>query len=1067
MKDFIVFDLETIGLKPENGKIIEIAALKIKDWQIVDEYDQLINPEMKVPAVTTNLTGIKNTDLTNKPKIQEILPEFLEFIGDMDLVGHNATSFDKVFIDYNLKKYNIISEGIKNKCLDSLELAIFLKPEFPKHKLEYLHQQLVGKKIKQTHRAIDDCKVLLEVLEKLKEKRDTDWDKSWLDHVGEISKSQNWPWASFILENNAQKLSKVNELLDVKSYIPAIARKQENKNDYAEQDDNISSVNKEDIKKFFRENGLLKKHLKKYEHRQQQEDLSLKITDAINNRNSLVAEAPTGCGKSLSYLIPAAFWSIKNNQPVVCSTYTNQLQDQLVDKEVRLLKNIDIFKDLKVTVVKGREHYICLRKLRDFFDEVVSVNAGPGFFEDKFRIPDKMFAVFLANWVIKNQKKHADYDKFNYWLKKKTRVLSNQICSDRESCMNQYCEYYNKCFLNKLKSDAKESNITIANHSLVFLDKLKRNNTLLPDYKLLIIDEAINIESAVTDASTKSFNFKEVLWNMNSLFNPAKISAGLLYQIQNFLKKNDQSLMSEIEKASNSIVKIVTEAEIIANNIRKRHSGEKDLKYSVRKDIDKIFVDSIRPQIENININLNNISSFFNKFIEKHKEENTKNLNKKIELSIFMLNDYQQILDQLILLDKNSNIIFYEAPISLDDFSLNICQKNVGKYLADKLYNDTNLTVIFTSATLTYNDNFDFVRKIWGLDAIKNIEYLKLDYYFDYKSQSALLVFNDIPQKKIGESNFDYYSEVSKLAEGLIINNYGSSMIILTNNHDVIKIGNLLSDELDKKNIPLFSLVNLDNLKAFTGNKSNIIEDFKENIESCIIGSAGLRDGVDVPGKSLDMVIIIRFPFRFPDDPIVKERSKIYGGFSGYSLPLCVFEIKQAFGRLIRTKNDNGFVCLLDSRAGLDKSTYFKDIINNLPPDLNIIAVNNTGHEKVFNLLVTTKYSKNRMEDFLANIIDSESDEKAEDTNATDIANNDIINHEDDIEAEDIDDDEDNGYDDYYEEFLANDANSDLEDYDEDGVNVGEIERMEEAEREDLREQIEDYYNTDSNDEDY
>jgi len=1063
MKDFIIFDIETIGLKPENGKIIEIAALKIKDWQIIDEYDQLINPEMKVPAVTTNLTGIKDADLTNKSKIQDILPGFLEFIGDLDLVGHNAISFDKFFIEHNLKKYNI-SEEIKNKCLDSMELAIFLKPEFPKHKLEYLHQELVRKKIKQTHRAIDDCKLLLQVLKKLKEKRDTDWDKSWLDHVGEISKSQNWPWASFILENNAQKLSKINIILDVESYIPTITKKPGSNKEYAEQDEKMSSINKDDIKNFFQENGLLKKYLKNFEYRQQQKDLSLKITDAINNENSLVAEAPTGCGKSLSYLIPSAYWSLKNNQPVVCSTYTNQLQDQLVDKEVKLLKNIDIFKNLKVTVVKGREHYICLRKLRDFFDEVVNISPGPGFFKDKFRISDKMFAVFLANWVIKNQKKHADYDKLSYWLKKKTKVMSQQICSDRESCMSQYCKYYNKCFLNKLRNDAKESNITIANHSLVFLDKLKRNNTLLPDYKLLIIDEAINIESAVTDASTKSFNFKEVLWNMNSLFNPAKISTGLLYQIQNFLKKNDQSLMGELEKVSDSIVKIVSESEIIANNIRERHSGESELKYSVRKDIDKIFIDSIRPQIENININLNNISSFFNKFIEKHKEDNIENLIKKIELNLFTLNDYRQIIEQVVLLDKSDNIIFYEAPISFDDFSLNICQKNVGKYLTNNLYNDNNLTVVFTSGTLTYNNNFDFVKKIWGLDAIKNIEYLKLDYYFDNRNQSALLIFNDIPYKKIGDNNSDYYSEVSKLTEGLIINNYGSSMIILTNNYDVIKIGNLLSDELDKMNIPLYSIVNLDNLKAFSGNKANVIEDFKEKIESCIIGSASLRDGVDVPGKSLDMVIIIKFPFRFPDDPIVKERGNIYGGFSGYSLPLCVFEIKQAFGRLIRSKHDTGFVCLLDSRANMKKTSYFKDIINNLPSDLNIFLVNNDAREKVFNLLSTTKYNKNRMENFLANIVGNKSDEKNANTNASDEINNDIINHQDN-DAEDLDDDEDGDYDDYYEEFLENDANSELEDYDEDGVNVGEIERMEEDEREDLREQIEDYYNTDDGEE--
>lgn len=941
------------------------------------------DPRCKIPSATVNLTGIKNSDVAGKPAIKKALKDFLKFIGDMPLVGHNVIYFDKPFIEYNLQKSGIGSQ-LKNIWPDTMELAIFLKPEFKKHKLEFLHEKLSGKPPDQKHRAIGDCRALFEVLMKLKIVRDTEWDKDWLDHVGHIADTEGWAWSRFILDSRSMKLGKTNSYLPIENFIKDLNLEKLKTNkisDNNEKDDEANTkevtekcakLDLEEIKYYFdKDKAHLKKVLgsDKYEYRRQQNEMAVKIAESINQNKHLIVEAPTGCGKSMAYLVPSLIWSLKNsNKQVVVSTYTNALQDQLLEKDFSMLKAL--FKDAKITVAKGREHYVCLRKAKKFFWECAPDNPLP---MENSRFSMKLFSLFLANWIIKSQNDNCDLDRFPYWLKKKAEGFRDrEINCDEDSCQKHFCPFYKKCFLQRLKLSTRESNIVIANHSLVFSDSWddSRSLSVLPkDFKILVIDEAINIEAAATDASTETYSrneFKELLTEFFDSFRPNK---SFLHKIALFLsKKGDEKLLSGCEQIE-SVVEKAIENNAYLFNILEQQNRNRRLKYNKKEEIFGKFLSDIKDILENIESNSREINNFLNSILEKYDEEKQKSFGQEIKTYGRRLGHYLNFISVLKGFDTKGYIFYKEIFADSDDFSLNFCNKNIGDYLEKKLYQRDLKSIIFTSATLTYNNDFGFIKKIWGVNKIpsQKIDYLKLEYLFNYGKQCVLFFVKGLPRKNYdnaGENNAKYYPATAKFLENLLIANNGSSLVLFTNKEDVKRFGDLVIDKLENHNIPLFSSGKNEDARIFSSNYRTLAEEFRDNTESCLFGTAAFREGIDVPGSSLEIVVIIKMPFRYPDDPILKNRQSIYGGFGGYSLPACIFDLKQAFGRLIRSKTDEGFVFLVDEKL-VDFGT---DVKNNLSSDLPIRWSSAKDLENIYKMIENSKYKRDRVKQVLEQI---------------------------------------------------------------------------------------------------
>lgn len=986
LQEFIVIDLETIGLEKESGRIIEIAALHVRDWKISRAYSQLIDPEMKIPRVITNLTGIRNADVQGQPTFKQCAGDFLEFIGALPLVGHNLFSFDKPYLEYNLQKCGF-KNRLDNPALDTLELAIFLLPELRKHKLEYLYQQLVSKNIKQKHRAQDDCEMTLAVLKKLKLVRDREWDGNWLAHAGAIAKKEAWAWADFILdfEKKLDLGPAVHSFLPIENYLEDLNWEKMKKIKAAAEAENkqaergtangkkeYARVSSAEIKKIFAPGagaGSLHAVLgKRYEYREPQSAMAARVSESINNDMHLVVEAPTGCGKSLAYLAPALLWSLKNaNSPVIISTYTNALQDQLFESDFKLAAQI-FGPQIKITVAKGREHYVCIRKLKKYLAEA---------FEDKRALrlaPERfskiLFAVFLANWVIRNKDNNCDLDRFSFWLDNKSKGFSKaRINSTRDSCQHQFCEYYPKCFVNKLKLASREANVVVTNHSLVFSDLWSNPSifSILPNgFKVLIIDEAINLEDAATSASTETFSRNEFAYLLKDFFGQARAHKGFLRRMENYASRTAaDNFGKDAERMRALAGRLAWENQALFDCVMKQ-AGARPLEYDDRAEIFPALISEADAILQNIALGLNELNVFLDKFQSLHCAQKKDNFGKEVKNFQKRFAGYGHFLALLCELDKNEHIFYRVINADKSDCSLNYCCKNVGKYLDENLYGKDLKSIIFTSATLTYEKSFDFVKKIWGLAAIpqKRLAYLCLPHLFDYEKQAALLIVNHLPnreQGKAAEEQKHYYSLTADFLKNLLIANNGSALLLFTNKKDAAKFGELLACALEENNIPLYSTEPSQDLRIMSGNKSSIVEEFRESIESCLIGTAGLREGINIPGESLELAALVRLPFQVPTDPINYNRQAVYGGFNGYTLPHCVFNIKQAFGRLIRAKTDSGFFFIVDERA----MNYLAAIKNNLPEKLKISNLLAADFARFNKLLANSKGAKERVNKIL------------------------------------------------------------------------------------------------------
>lgn len=961
LSNFIIFDIETIGLQKETGQIIELAAIEVKNWKIVKEYDQLINPGCKVPKLTRDLTGITDKDLVSQPIFLDVADEFLKFIGNLPLVGHNVISFDQPYINYNLEK--IGHEKMSNEILDTMELAIFLKPQLKKYKLEYLYNTILNKKVEQTHRAIDDCRQVFELLVGLKKVRDQEWDKNWLDHVGSLALAEKWPWANFILASQAINLGKkIESFLPIENYL-------KDNNLFRNQpqfENEIKKIDIESIKFYFdKKHSNLKKILgkEKYEYRPQQEEMAVKITQAINNNKFLLAEAPTGCGKSLAYLLPSLVWSLENNnRPVVISTYTNALQDQLFENDFAMLNKI--FPQAKITVVKGREHYVCIRKLKMFFDE----NSGETLFSKNNRYSNRLISLFLANWVIKNAGNNGDFDRFSSWFKNHIKDFDkSEICSDTETCQRRYCKYARKCFLNQLRDAATLSNVVITNHAMLFSDPWDSalSQSMLPkDFNVLVMDEAINLEDSATDASTFKFGRRDFLKLILEFHDPKHPNKGLFNGLMNLLKNHsDQKNIDRLYLQIITVNKIIDESEKVFESIVKM-VNVKNLKYDNRAEITPAFIAEIKPYLENVNVSLISLALFINEIIQKYFEEEKDDFYQLLKNYVDRLREYAGMIIFFFDLNKNKFIFYRSVQRDFTDASLNGCYKEIGEYLQQRLFNSPSLkSIIFSSATLTYNQSFDFLNRVWGLDKLppERLEYLKLDYLFDYENKCLLLLNKDLPRKNYfqPEQNFlEFYPKNSDFIKNILISNYGSALTVFSNREDVEKFSHLIIDDLEENNIPLFSTVPTNDYRIYSASLATVAEEFRENIESCLLGTAGLREGIDVPGPSLEIVILVKMPFAIPFEPVNENRRAIYGDFEGYSLPHCIFDIKQAFGRLIRTKTDEGLVFLIDDRL----NKHHQVLVKNFPPKLPVRYVTQKEFPKLYEIIKKTKQQKNRIE---------------------------------------------------------------------------------------------------------
>ncbi len=637
--------------------------------------------------------------------------------------------------------------------------------------------------------------------------------------------------------------------------------------------------------------GLIAKHLSGYEFRPQQLQMAEAVASALRSNEHLIAEAGTGVGKSFAYLIPAIELALETDEPVVISTNTISLQEQLIHKDIPFLQEV-LPSPFTAFLAKGRGNYLSRRRLKSL------LAYERGIFETRDEVEE---VARIVKWVnITHDGSKADLEP------QPMPEIWDMVVSDRDNCLGHKCPTYGTCFYFKARAQMGEADLLIVNHHLLFSDlAIRKSNSyaaVLPDYKYLIIDEAHHLEATAINHASLAFSNARVKRFLDSLCN-RQMTGGLLVR---FRAEHLMLLVDEIRDGANQLFGSILDW------LDARGA--------------KGWGDSITQRIEQPNFITNVLDAPFNK-LQFHLKAlrdaaKTDDDHQEILAHISRCDTLRTELDMMVSHSKPDTVYWVETSTRgrTTRIVLNATPVNVGDDLKEHLFDKVN-SVIMTSATLATNQNFNYFKQRVGSPEGRE---LLVTSPFNYREQVEIHIPSHMPDPKNGVEFTQ--SVIAKVKDYLKITD-GKAFVLFTSYR--------MMDEVYEAVQPYLEQLGIVSFKQGDGlSRSTMLTAFKRDTNSVLFGTSSFWEGVDVQGESLSNVIITKLPFEVPTHPVIEARVKqieAQGGnpFMEFSLPEAIIRFKQGFGRLIRTKTDKGIVVILDPRV--KTKFYGKQFLNSLP----------------------------------------------------------------------------------------------------------------------------------------
>lgn len=634
------------------------------------------------------------------------------------------------------------------------------------------------------------------------------------------------------------------------------------------------------LEEFFGPDGPLAEALPNYELRAEQLEVSQAIDNAIKRGKACLAEAGTGVGKTMAYLVPAIRAAMKGKRTII-STHTISLQTQLVNKDIPLIIGLipGAAEAIKYQVMKGRGNYLCKLALEQSREDIF-LSADPLFkkVQKWDRDPDCTGDVADLPFA------------FSAW---------SELTSLPEMCPAQQCKLYEACHLYTVRRKAVDSKIIIVNHALFMADLALRlddpNAGVLPEYECVIFDEAHHLEEVATRTFGIEFGSRRISNLIDRIkrikdveIEPERLSA---------LDQLNTQLFTPFQQAGKS-------------------------EFTVEE--------AIRPEArsaaeETVGLTCNAMSELQNKLIEAAKQN--ADIKERLDGLSRMLGKAREELHELFFLDQSEAIRWGEVETARRNngvesrVSLHLTPISVASVLGPALWSQTETatgTVVLLSATLSNSGGFSYVRQRLGVPE-ECIECI-VGSPFDYKSQALLYVPAHLPAPAPGPQYADLLaSEISKVVK---LTN-GRAFLLFTSRMMMNAVYERLIGAVP---FPLYRQGDMP--------PGRLVEEFKNSGNGCLLGLQTFWEGVDVQGEALTCVIIDKLPFAVPDSPVTRARTKAIseaGGdwFKEFSIPQAQIRLKQGFGRLIRTHSDRGIVCIMDTR--LLTRNYGAEFVKYLP----------------------------------------------------------------------------------------------------------------------------------------
>ncbi|HET6439359.1 MAG TPA: ATP-dependent DNA helicase [Anaeromyxobacter sp.] len=639
--------------------------------------------------------------------------------------------------------------------------------------------------------------------------------------------------------------------------------------------------------------GRLSAILPGFEYRPDQLRMAEAVERAIERRRYLVAEAGTGTGKTLAYLVPA----ILSGRRVIVSTATKTLQEQVWGNDIPLLRRACGL-DFEAAYLKGRSNYYCLERGAEFA-------RAPTFAVREEAALWPRIEAWAAETRTGDRSEVDLPDQFQTW---------RDLSATSENCLGRECNHYEDCFVTRARAMAAEADVLLVNHHLFFADLAMRTSRagveILPDHDVVVFDEA----HALEDVATEYFGLQVSSYRVEELTRDAQRAVSDRPDLASMMKEATGELRRAGERLFQEVAEALRGAEGARHTARTSGRGPRgprgfgrgrppEPEEGVRAGLSPELLEPADRSLQRLDAALAGLRDLLADAPSPALSQIARRAGElRVELSaVTAMKEPSRIYFGEV---RGRGVFLRAAPI------------DVAGELQERLYRHAD-TVIFTSATLAAQGRFDYFRRQVGLPPEFEVEETRFLGPFDYRRQAALVAPDGLPEP----NDPGFAAAGARTIEALTEITGGRAFVLCTSNR------NMLAFHQACRELPYRILLQGERPK------SRLLEDFRAE-PSVLFATQSFWEGVDVPGEALSLVIIDRLPFAPPGDPVVAARLRALeeqgrDGFAELSVPAAALALRQGFGRLVRRRTDRGLVAVLDRR--LLTRSYGRAFLSTLP----------------------------------------------------------------------------------------------------------------------------------------
>ncbi|WP_367306276.1 helicase C-terminal domain-containing protein [Alicyclobacillus acidocaldarius] len=928
--EWIIVDLETTGLDPERAEILEIGALRVRGGEIVDTFHTLVRPERPIPDEITRLTGLSDADVAGAPSEREALMRFAGFAGHTPMAGHHWV-FERSFLLHRVARYGLPLQPGDGLC--TLSLARILAPRLMSHRLEYLARRL-RLRAEVSHRALADARTAHQLLMRLEEKarRLPSGVIELLAGLAGLYSPLTAGWFEQVLSRHEEHQGPPLEERQGLYYTrPDPSPRPDERAappmpDRAKLDEIVRKA-----RDMLMPGGPLAASLPGFEARPGQLAMVEAVAQALAEGKHAMVEAGTGTGKSLAYLVPAALIAMATGEPVVVSTHTLSLQDQIAERDFPLLRRI-FGDELRLVVQKGRNNYVCLRKVRS--EARLSTMATP--------VEDIQGIMALLVWLTETP------DGTRETLSKSSvgPGLWARVQSESESCINRRCPFFQPCYYFRTKQAAQAAHLIVTNHSLVMSD-LASDHRVLPKYEHLVVDEAHHLE----EQATNHLGFEVQSGVMAALAHRLvrdRGRAGVLAEVVRMLEELDirGTTLESLEEGKEWVGTLGAEVDAAFQAIAAYvPAGQSEARLDGAWRQTESF-HPYREALDRTQAGVKRLQDLRARLVDLVKSlPSDDHVGRVVDAAGFLGAWLDGIARMQEVLDEHPDDVTWaevQTGGSRVRVSVHRAPVDVARVLKQHLF-DPLRSVVLTSATLAVNGEFGFAIRKLGLE-----EHAREDRViartvpspFAMDKQARLFVPSDVPDIAAAspeEAATWLTASITDLAEA----SRGRMLVLFTSHALLRETARLARAPLAERGLSLLA-------QDLDGSRAALLEAFRAHPESVMFGAQTFWEGIDLPGDQLTSLVIVRLPFAPPTHPVTAarlERLEASGqnAFRALSLPEAVVRFRQGVGRLIRTQQDRGVIVVFDKRIVTQRygSMFWKSIPGLRPrvvPERDLVA---------------------------------------------------------------------------------------------------------------------------------